>query len=87
MIGSIIGWIVFGLVVGVIARFVIPGPQPMGLVMTILLGVAGSFLGGFIASLIGGGGIPAELQPSSFLWSLLGAAILLLGYGMLRKRA
>jgi uncharacterized membrane protein YeaQ/YmgE (transglycosylase-associated protein family) len=86
MISSVLGWIVFGLVVGVVARFLIPGQQPMGIIMTILLGVAGSFAGGCIASLVRGGKLPTELVPSDFLWSLLGAVLLLLGYAWLQKR-
>ena len=66
MVGSIVGWIVFGLVVGAIARFVMPGPQPMGLIMTILLGVAGSFIGGYLGTLYHGGPIDAS-QPASWL--------------------
>jgi uncharacterized membrane protein YeaQ/YmgE (transglycosylase-associated protein family) len=50
----VIGWIIFGLVVGIIARFLLPGPQPMGALLTILLGVAGSFFGGLIANLFQG---------------------------------
>ncbi len=42
---GVIGMIVFGLVIGAIARFLMPGPQPMGIILTILLGIAGSFLG------------------------------------------
>jgi len=86
MITNILGWIVFGLVVGAIARFVLPDRQSMGLIMTILLGVAGSFLGGFIASLVSGVEV-AQFQPSSFIWSLLGAVVLLLGYSFLQKKS
>jgi uncharacterized membrane protein YeaQ/YmgE (transglycosylase-associated protein family) len=43
---SLIGWIIFGAVVGIIARFIMPGRDPMGWVMTIVLGIAGSLLGG-----------------------------------------
>ena len=47
---AFIGWIVFGFVIGVIARFLMPGPQPMGIILTTVLGVAGSFLGGYLGS-------------------------------------
>jgi len=86
MIMPILGWIVFGLVVGAIARFLIPGPQPMGIVMTMVLGIAGSFAGGAIASVVREGRLPTELVASDFLWSLLGAVILLLGYAWLQKK-
>src|SRR5262245_49369159 len=55
LVMAIIGWIVFGLVVGIIARFLMPGPQPMGFILTAVLGVAGSFLGGYLGTLIHGG--------------------------------
>ena len=82
---AILGWIVFGLVVGVIARFIMPGRQSMGLIMTSLLGVAGSFLGGYLGTLIHGG--PMDIsQPSGWIGSIIGALILLVGYSMLMKR-
>ena len=52
---EIIRMIVFGFVIGVIARFLMPGPQPMGIILTTLLGVAGSFLGGYLGHLLHGG--------------------------------
>lgn len=75
MITSILGWIIFGLIVGALARFVVPGPDPMGLLATIGLGVAGSFVGGFLASLLFGG--DAGLQPASFIGSFIGAILLI----------
>ena len=71
---ALISWIVFGLVAGAVARFIMPGRQRMGVLMTILLGVAGSFTGGFVASLVSGSGV-TEFQPSSFLWSVGGAPV------------
>ena len=55
MILAILGWIVFGFVIGLIARAIYPGRQALGFVTTTLLGVAGSFIGGFLAYLIRGG--------------------------------
>jgi uncharacterized membrane protein YeaQ/YmgE (transglycosylase-associated protein family) len=82
---AFIGWVVFGFVVGVIARFLIPGPHPMGFIMTTLLGVAGSFLGGWLGTMIHGG--PADIaEPASWLGSIIGAVLLLLAYGFLKKR-
>ncbi|MEP6958868.1 MAG: GlsB/YeaQ/YmgE family stress response membrane protein [Nitrospirota bacterium] len=71
---SIIGWIVFGLIVGVIAKFVTPGPDPGGLIVTILLGIAGALLGGFIGR---GLGWYREDDPVGFLMALLGAVLIL----------
>ena len=75
MISSLIGWIIFGLIVGGLARLLMPGRDPLGCLGTILLGVAGSLIGGFLASLLFDGG--DEFQPASFVGSLLGAILLL----------
>jgi uncharacterized membrane protein YeaQ/YmgE (transglycosylase-associated protein family) len=83
---GIIGWILFGLVVGVIARFLMPGPQPMGIILTILLGVAGSFTGGYLASLIQG--VPADgSHAAGWIGSILGALLLLFLYGLMKKKS
>jgi uncharacterized membrane protein YeaQ/YmgE (transglycosylase-associated protein family) len=83
---GIIGWIVFGLVVGIIARFLIPGPHPMGFIMTTLLGVAGSFVGGWLGTMFHGG--PVDIaQPSGWIGSIIGAVLLLVAYGFLRQRS
>lgn len=71
---SIIGWIIFGAVVGVIARFVMPGRDPMGWIMTIVLGIAGSVLGGLLLGLLIGG---RTTDPAGWIGSVLGAVLLL----------
>ncbi len=71
----LLGWMCFGLVAGVVARLLHPGPDPMGIFGTILLGVMGSFLGGGIAFLFGYG--ESIAQPSNWIMSILGAVILL----------
>jgi uncharacterized membrane protein YeaQ/YmgE (transglycosylase-associated protein family) len=78
---AIIGWIIFGLIVGAFARFLMPGSQPMGIVMTILLGVAGSFAGGYIGSLISGGDLDMA-KPAGWIGAVLGALLLLFVYGL-----
>lgn len=78
---GIIAWIVFGFVVGLIARAVVPGRQGMGFIMTAVLGVAGSLIGGLIGSAIGGGSATA-FQPSGFIGSLVGAIVLLVVAGL-----
>ncbi len=76
MITSIIGWIIFGLIAGAIARLLVPGRQPMGLLMTMFLGIVGSFAGGLIAWVFTGG--PEQgFQPSGWIMSILGAIIVL----------
>lgn len=84
LLWAIIGWAVFGLVVGAIARFVMPGRQSMSLLMTSLLGIAGSFVGGFLSSLLSGGGIALD-RPSNWIGSIIGALVLLFGYSWLQK--
>jgi len=70
----IIGWIVFGFLVGLIARGIVPGVQQMGCMRTILLGMAGSFVGGAIGYLLQGGSL---IQSSGWIGSVIGAIILL----------
>jgi uncharacterized membrane protein YeaQ/YmgE (transglycosylase-associated protein family) len=76
MLLDIIWWLVTGLIVGALARFLLPGRDPMGCLVTALLGIAGSFVGGFIGSLIWGSA-RGRFQPGGFLLSLVGAIILL----------
>jgi uncharacterized membrane protein YeaQ/YmgE (transglycosylase-associated protein family) len=75
----IIGWALFGLIVGVIARFLVPGRQPMSLLMTVLLGVVGSFVGGGISWLIWGDP-EGTYNPGGWIMSIVGAIILVLIY-------
>jgi uncharacterized membrane protein YeaQ/YmgE (transglycosylase-associated protein family) len=79
-IGSIISWIICGLVVGILARFLVPGRQSMSLPMTIVLGIAGAFVGGFLYSLIRSGSVePFSLTAHNWYgWivSILGAMLL-----------
>ena len=87
---GIIAWIVFGFIIGLIARAIVPGKQGMGFIMTTLLGVAGSLIGGVIASALWGHGTAMGFQPSGFIGSLIGAIVLLLVAGMVtgpRRRA
>jgi uncharacterized membrane protein YeaQ/YmgE (transglycosylase-associated protein family) len=72
---GIIGWIVIGLIAGVVARWLMPGPDPMGWLGTIVLGIVGSLVGGTILNLLTGGGL--ELSPAGILGSILGALLVL----------
>jgi uncharacterized membrane protein YeaQ/YmgE (transglycosylase-associated protein family) len=78
-----LGWIIFGLIVGIIAKLLMPGRDPGGFVITILLGIAGALLGGFIGRALGLYG-PGEA--AGFLMSLLGAVLLLTLYRFLGGR-
>ena len=74
---TIIGWIVFGLIVGAVAKLLMPGRDPGGFIVTILIGIAGSLLGGFIGRGLGWYG---EDDPVGFLMALIGAVLLLFLY-------
>ncbi len=74
MISAIFMWLIFGLIVGLIARLIVPGQQPMGWLATIVLGVIGSFAGGFLTYIFSGGEM---LQPATLIMSILGAIIVL----------
>ena len=75
----ILGWILFGLIVGAIAKLVMPGRDPGGFIVTMLLGIAGAVVGGFIGRAFGFYG-PREA--AGFLMSLIGAVVLLWLYRM-----
>ena len=79
---GVLGWILFGLVVGIIAKLLMPGRDPGGFIITMLLGIAGAVLGGFIGRAFGFYG-PGE--PAGFLMSTLGAVVLLFIYHKLRR--
>lgn len=82
---GIIAWIVFGLIAGVIAKFLMPGNDPGGFIITILLGIAGAVVGGLIASAFGFGGVTG-FNFGSFIVAVLGAIVLLVAYRMIRGR-
>jgi uncharacterized membrane protein YeaQ/YmgE (transglycosylase-associated protein family) len=73
---GIIVFIIFGLVIGLLARAVLPGRQSMGLMMTALLGMAGSFLGGFLVSLVTDNRV-TDLNTAGVIGSIVGAIVLL----------
>jgi uncharacterized membrane protein YeaQ/YmgE (transglycosylase-associated protein family) len=77
---AILSWIVFGLVIGIIAKLLMPGRDPGGFIVTILLGIAGALVGGFIGRAMGFYG-PG--QSAGWLMSIFGAIILLALYRML----
>jgi len=80
---SILGWIVFGLIIGAIAKLLMPGRDPGGIIVTILLGIVGALLGGFLGRAMGLYG-PGEV--AGFVMALIGAMILLLLYRLLVAR-
>ncbi len=80
--GQIISFIVVGLIVGILARFFYPGPVPLGVVGTILLGIGGSFVGGFLSRLVSRGEVSA-LQPAGLIGSVIGGIVLIFLVGLL----
>ena len=80
-------WIIIGLVAGLLGRLLVPGPQPMGWLLTIVLGLVGSVVGGFVSSLIFGTD-PMEpgFHAGGLVMSTIGAVIVLVLYSALQKR-
>ena len=81
---GILGWIVFGLIVGVIAKLIMPGRHGGGMIVTILLGIAGAVVGGFIGRATG---MYGPNDAAGIFMSILGAIVLLAIYRKLRPRA
>lgn len=81
---GILTWIVMGLIVGVIAKLIMPGKDPGGFIVTILLGIAGAFVGGFIGSLLGLGEVTG-FNLGSLLLATGGAIVLLILYRVIKK--
>jgi uncharacterized membrane protein YeaQ/YmgE (transglycosylase-associated protein family) len=79
---GIIGTLIVGLLVGAIARFVLPGDQKMGWIMTCVLGVAGSFVAGFVGQALGWYQVG---QGAGWIGSIVGAVVLLFGYSKLKS--
>jgi uncharacterized membrane protein YeaQ/YmgE (transglycosylase-associated protein family) len=80
---GILTWILFGLVVGVIAKLLMPGRDPGGFIVTILLGIAGALLGGFIGQAMGFYG---QNESAGWIVSIVGAILLLALYRMMARR-
>jgi uncharacterized membrane protein YeaQ/YmgE (transglycosylase-associated protein family) len=83
MVG-IVGWILFGLIVGVIAKLIMPGRDPGGIIVTMLLGIVGAVLGGFLGRSLGFYG---PQQAAGWLMSIVGAIVVLMLYRVLVGRS
>jgi uncharacterized membrane protein YeaQ/YmgE (transglycosylase-associated protein family) len=81
---GILSWIVMGLIVGVVAKLLMPGRDPGGFIITILLGIAGAVIGGYIASLLGLGNATG-FNFRTFLVALAGAIVLLILYRVVKR--
>ncbi len=80
---GLIGWIIFGALVGLVAKLLHPGRDPGGFIITILIGIAGSLLGGFLGRAIG---LYRQGQGAGFIMSVLGAIVLLVIYHAIAGR-
>ena len=84
---SLIGALVIGLIVGALAKLIVPGKEPGGCLITMVIGIAGSFVAFYIGRLFGlTAGHPNSLRPVGFIPSLIGAIVLLVAYHMIRRR-
>lgn len=81
---GIISWILLGLVAGALAKFIMPGKDPGGCFVTIIIGIVGAFLGGFLASLIGFGSVQS-FDLGGILIATLGAVVLLIIFRLVRR--
>jgi uncharacterized membrane protein YeaQ/YmgE (transglycosylase-associated protein family) len=83
---GILSWILFGLLAGIVAKFVMPGKDPGGLIITILLGIGGAFLGGFLMTQLGYGSLTGGWNWQNFGTAVAGAFLILFLFRLLRKR-
>ncbi|HZO41681.1 MAG TPA: GlsB/YeaQ/YmgE family stress response membrane protein [Methylomirabilota bacterium] len=81
---AIIGWIIFGLIVGIVAKFLMPGRDPGGFIITALLGIAGALLGGYLGRAMG---FYREGDPVGFIMAVVGSIVLLILYRLTVGRA
>ncbi len=79
----ILGWILFGLIVGIVAKLLMPGRDPGGFIITILIGIAGALIGGFIGRAIG---LYQPGDPVGFIMAVIGSIVLLILYRLLVPR-
>ncbi|HEY3066799.1 MAG TPA: GlsB/YeaQ/YmgE family stress response membrane protein [Methylomirabilota bacterium] len=80
---DILLWILFGLVVGIVAKFIMPGPDPGGIFLTIILGVVGAMLGGWLGRVMG---LYREGEAAGFIMAVVGAIIVLALYRLVLPR-
>jgi len=80
---GLIGWIVFGVIVGVLAKLVMPGRDPGGFIITMLLGIVGAVVGGYVGRALG---MYQPNEPAGLLMSIVGAVVVLAIYRMVAHR-
>lgn len=82
---GILSWIVMGLIVGILAKLIMPGKDPGGMIVTVLLGIAGAFVGGFISSFVGFGTV-SGFNFKSMIIAVAGAVLILVIHRKLKSR-
>lgn len=80
---GVLGWILFGLIVGIVAKLLMPGRDPGGFILTVVLGIVGALLGGFIGRAVG---LYQPGEPAGLIMSIVGAIVLLLLYRLVVSR-
>lgn len=83
---SIVLWILFGLIIGILARWIMPGTQSLNWIVTILLGIVGAFVGGWIGSLLFSRDVAGTFGWYDIVMSVIGALIVLYVYGLISKK-
>lgn len=79
-----LSWLLSGLIIGALAKFIMPGKDPGGIIVTILLGIAGAFVGSYAGQTLG---FYAPGQPAGWIMSILGAVLLLAVYRAFKKKS
>ena len=82
---GILSWIVFGLIAGALAKWLMPGPNPSGCVVTVILGIVGAFVGGYIGTLLGMGRVDG-FDIRSFVLAVIGAIVVLAIHRAISKK-
>jgi uncharacterized membrane protein YeaQ/YmgE (transglycosylase-associated protein family) len=80
---SVLGWIIFGLIVGVVGKLLMPGKDPGGFIATVAIGIVGALIGGFLGRLVG---MYGENDPVGFVMAVVGAIVFLWLYRLLARR-
>ena len=83
---GILGWIFLGLIAGALAKLIMPGNQGGGIIVTMILGIVGALLGGFLGSIIGIGSIDSFWDLGTWITAIVGALIVLFLYGLITGR-
>ncbi|MBT8131420.1 MAG: GlsB/YeaQ/YmgE family stress response membrane protein [Gammaproteobacteria bacterium] len=83
---SFLSWIVLGLIAGALGKLIMPGDDPGGIFVTILIGIAGAFIGGLIATQLGMGSVTGAFNLGSVVIATGGAVLLLFGYRQIKKK-